>query len=696
MVNDITKALVEIYSVEGVADRLSVTVNTIYRWLRGKSRPRPKQEDLLRKLYDEHRENNNQINQSIDICLNELREVFHKTSRFSSRNEALEEIAKLFYAHMISIMKGEAGISSKLSTQKDKAAKELKKFVDLRLNEVVKNSQEYIFALNLKESENQFAQEIISIFENKLSIKEKIAQVAGTDILNDIFGKFLADSFVDEKQLGQYLTPQEIVSFATNLYFSETDICEAVDEKNGYIVDPSCGVGSFLAAYVDKVYKLLEGNDERETILKAIVENKIVGIDKSERMIKLALINMSMFGYSNTKLFLHNALDFSNIDLENKASLIVTNPPFGAEFSAKEAEKYCIASVWPNKKPARINSELLFIEQYIKWLKPGGTLICIVPDSILNNKGLYEILRKGISSEISIQAVISLPSNTFATTGTETKTSLLYLKKEPYDKTHQSYLAICENNGYDVVSAGAHKTKKYNGCSDLQEILDDYINKTENKGQWIAGLNGFDRWDAAYHATVSKKMMEKIVQKGLIQIKHVAELSTERFNPKRLREGEYFDYIEISDVDSNQLRTYGKKVLGSEAPSRARKVVHKDDIIISTVRPERGIVAVVDEDQDGSVCTTGFAVLRPKGMDSMVLALTLQSDFVIRQIKKYAMGISYPVIDEKDIMEIHLPLSKTDYSKYNNLTHRIKQLESELNSLRCEFKKSISLEMLEI
>ena len=58
---------------------------------------------------------------------------------------------------MISIMKGEAGISSKLSMQKDKSAKELKKFVDLRLNEVVKNSQEYIFALNLKESENQFA-----------------------------------------------------------------------------------------------------------------------------------------------------------------------------------------------------------------------------------------------------------------------------------------------------------------------------------------------------------------------------------------------------------------------------------------------------------------------------------------------------------------------------------------------------------
>lgn len=243
---------------------------------------------------------------------------------------------------------------------------------------------------------------------------------------------------------------------------------------------------------------------------------------------------------------------------------------------------------------------------------------------------------------------------------------------------------------------GAHKTKKYNGCSDLKEILNDYINKTEEKGQWVAGLNDFDRWDAAYHATITKKMMENIKQNGLVQVKDVANLSVERFNPKRLSEGEYFDYIEISDVDSNQLRAYGKKVLGSEAPSRARKIVHKDDIIISTVRPERGIVAVVDENQEGSVCTTGFVVIHPKEMDSMVLALVLQSEFVLKQIKKYAMGISYPVIDEKDFMEIYLPLKKTDYTKYNGVTDRIKQLENELCSLRAEFKKSISLELLDI
>lgn len=696
-INAITKILVEEYSVERVADRVSVTVNTIYRWLRGESKPQPKQEALLRKLYDDHGDgDNNELNRSVDICLNELREIFHKTSRFSSRNEALEEISKLFFAHIVSIMKGGDGISSRLKIQRNKSAEALKEFVDMKFGEVVKGNREYTFSLRMKESENQFADEIIDAFEKNLGRKENFDNIAGTDILNDIFGKFLADSFVDEKQLGQYLTPQEIVSFAINLYFADVEICEAVNEENGYIVDPYCGVGSFLTAYVDKVYKGLEGKKERGNILRGIIENKIIGIDKSERMIKLAMINLAMFGYANTALYLQNALDFSDIDLENKVSLIVTNPPFGAEFSAKEAEKYYIVSNWPDKKPAKVNSELLFVEQYIKWLKPGGVLLCIIPDSILNNKGLYEILRTGISDEISIQAVVSLPSNTFATSGTETKTSLLYLKKESYNKEHKTYLAICENNGYDVISAGAHKTKRYNSCSDLQDILNDYRNKTEKKGQWIAGLNDFSRWDAAYHATITKKMMEKIVQNGLVQIKDVAELSTERFNPKRLSEGEYFDYIEISDVDANQLRTYGKKVLGSQAPARARKLVHKDDIIISTVRPERGIVAVVDENQEGSVCTTGFAVIHPKAMDSMVLALILQSDFVIKQIKKYEMGISYPVIDEKDLMEIHLPLSGTDYSKYDNITDRIKRLENELSSLRSEFKKSISLEVLKI
>lgn len=44
---DITKDLVEKYSIEEVADKLNVTVNTVYRWLRGRSKPQPKRDCVI-------------------------------------------------------------------------------------------------------------------------------------------------------------------------------------------------------------------------------------------------------------------------------------------------------------------------------------------------------------------------------------------------------------------------------------------------------------------------------------------------------------------------------------------------------------------------------------------------------------------------------------------------------------------------
>ncbi len=695
-VSDITKVLIKEMQTEDLACRIGVSVNTLYRWIRNESNPRPKQEALLRKLYEEKKFETDNLNNAVDGCLNQLREVFHKTSRFSSRNEALEEISKLFFAHITSIMAGNDGLSNSIITDETKPAKCLRAFVNKQFctyaGELIDSDIQ--FELNIKESENKFAQEIIDIFERYLSNKELYKDAIGTDILNDIFGKFLADSFVDEKQLGQYLTPQEIVSFAIELLFCDIEKKELIDD--GYILDPSCGVGSFLTSYADKMYKSVESVSSRSEKLSKLIEKQIIGIDRSERMIKLALINLAMFGYTKSNLFMHNALDFNSVELQGNVSVIMTNPPFGAEFSATEVDKYRIVSEWPDKKPLKVNSEILFVEQYLNWLKPNGVAVCIVPDSILNNKGLYDTLRKGISKDICIKAIVSLPSNTFATTGTETKTSIIYFKKQPYNPNEKTFMAVCENVGYDVVSSGAHKTKKYNGKNELIDILQDYINQTEKIGRWVVGLNDFDRWDAQYHATISKKMQDAIETNGFLQIKDVASLSNERFNPKRLEEDKSFNYIEISDVDSNQLRVYGKEILSSEAPSRARKKVHTGEILFSTVRPERGIVAVIDEKQDGDVCTTGFAVIHPERIDSMVLAMILQSDFVAKQIKKYAMGISYPVIDEKDLMEIYLPITDTVEDKYSETVKKIKELEKELENLRFEFKSSIQTELMMI
>lgn len=694
---DIVKALASIVKPEEIALRTSVTASTVKRWITQQSIPQPRQEQLLREMHlDMFNEDNNKalLSRELDKGLIQLREVFHKSSRFSSRNEALEEISKLFFAHITSIMQNGSGICGKIVNTKGGEAKALREFVNSQFETSNKNDQriDSSIELRIKESENTFAAEIIAIFDTFFSNKKVIMQLKGTDVLNEIFGKFLADSFVDEKQLGQYLTPHEVVSLATELLYSELKLDEVIKDDFGLVLDPSCGIGSFLASFINKTYKECVSKKLRLN-LSDYIKKKVYGIDKSERMIKLALINLAMYGCSDINAYLKNALESDELNLNNNVSVIMTNPPFGAEYPSEELENYRIVTQWSEKKPKKVNSEIIFLEKYLEWLKPNGYLICIVPDSILNNKGLYQALRKGLTDEVSIKAVISLPSNTFATAGTETKTSLLFLQKKKYDPSEMTYLAICKNIGYDVVTSGTHKTKRYNDNSDLSEILQDYRQGTSTHGEWISGLNDYLRWDATYHASISKKFLEMVKANGFLKIKDIAKLSQERFNPARYEGDKIFRYIEISDIDSIQMRAYGKEVRCDEAPSRARKIVHSNNVIFSTVRPERGTVAVISASQDNYVCTTGFAVLETTAMEPMVLAYILQSEFVVKQIGKYAMGISYPVIDEKDLMEIYLPITKDDIRKYDKKAVELKEKELEVITLRERFKNDISADI---
>ena len=73
---------------------------------------------------------------------------------------------------------------------------------------------------------------------------------------------------------------------------------------------------------------------------------------------------------------------------------------------------------------------------------------------------------------------------------------------------------------------------------------------------------------------------------------------------------------------------YSNSVETSVAPSRARKLVKAGDVLVSTVRPERGTVGIVGSHQDGSVCTTGLAVLR----HNPILAVGVNLDGEIRPV----------------------------------------------------------------
>lgn len=198
------------------------------------------------------------------------------------------------------------------------------------------------------------------------------------------------------------------------------------------------------------------------------------------------------------------------------------------------------------------------------------------------------------------------------------------------------------------------------------------------------------RWDANYHASLSAEIEQRINHPSAsdIFVSDVAELSAERTDPRRWGTGT-FEYIEISDVDAQTCMVHPKSVPCSEAPSRARKLVHAGDVLFSTVRPERRTVGVVREDQDGAVCTTGFAVLRPQKIDPMTLAYLLKSDFVIAQVLRCNIGIAYPAIDESCLLDVLIPVRQEDLALLNTHAEAILSLEKQIHSMREDFSKAV-------
>jgi len=735
-IKTVLKAVLDAYAGDPqlLAVQLKASPVSVQRWLSGEAKPRPIYEAKLRGIHAElltkpgalkespptYRvtPHHPMISEAVDQTLRSIREILHKRGRLSSRSQALDELSKLLFAHVRGVRTNRGGISQRalsgLTQSGVGLAAALKTFVDEVIRESLPESLAHEvdlkdFELKLKPQEEELAQELIECFET-LQRQTSTFGFSGFDVLNEVFGKFLNDSFIDEKELGQYLTPPEVVRFMVDLavhHFSADDLETLSNPKHcaefGLILDPSCGVSSFLVETVHGLQTRLEERmtPEMQTLwLQNMLGRVLVGIDKSERMVRLALTNMAMFGFPAARLHLANSLARNGEDgkltesLVAKVKLILTNPPFGASFQGNDLVKYQIATNWSRRFPGRLDSELLFMERYLDWLAPGGQLVAIVPDSILTNKAVFEDMRRAIADKIDLVNVVSLPSVTFGAAGTTTKTSILHLRKKDRrnGKPARTGFAICQDIGFTVSTKANQRVKVVDGPGDLPAIFAEIVTPPSKPQfvKWLDNATSFERWDAQHHASLSVEIEKRLASRTDydLYVSDVAQLIDDRADPRRWAAKE-FNYIEISDIDLQTCAVYSNCVAVTEAPSRARKLVQGGDVLVSTVRPERGTVGVVGPHQDGSVCTTGLAVLRPTGIDPRTLAFLLKTDFVITQLMRNNVGIAYPAIDESCLRGVLLPARKEDLPRLEKQAREIAAQEERLYGLRKEFDAAI-------
>ena len=119
-----------------------------------------------------------------------------------------------------------------------------------------------------------------------------------------------------------------------------------------------------------------------------------------------------------------------------------------------------------------------------------------------------------------------------------------------------------------------------------------------------------------------------------------------------------FVYVDISSVDAATKSITGARTLSADAaPSRARRKIYEDDILVSMTRPNLNAVAKVPPSLAGEICSTGFAVLRagPK-LDPDYLFHFVQTTRFVDTLAGLTAGALYPAVTEAQVRQQPIPL----------------------------------------
>lgn len=180
----------------------------------------------------------------------------------------------------------------------------------------------------------------------------------------------------------------------------------------------------------------------------------------------------------------------------------------------------------------------------------------------------------------------------------------------------------------------------------------------ENK---FSTLQAASRFDAEFFSPRYQRVLQ-VLSKDSSCLSTVANLNERRFQPEKMKSSDTFHYIEIGSVRGDGLAD-SETIEVSEAPSRAQWIVESGDVITSTVRPIRRLSALVTAKQSGYVCSSGFAVLRPKAgvIEPEVLLTFLRLPIICEILDLQTTASMYPAISTTRLMEmpIVVPTSKT-------------------------------------
>ena len=284
----------------------------------------------------------------------------------------------------------------------------------------------------------------------------------------------------------------------------------------------------------DKFRKLQESTDPRirGSRVWRLSNTYIYGTDANDRMARTSKMNMIMHGDGHGGVHHHDGFINVNGIFEERFNIVLTNPPFGANVEPSDvilesditvseenygryAREYGdlykqaqariqaakgkpIASLFslPKSSESKVKTEILFIERCLDLLKPGGRLGIVLPEGVYNNPSLRYV-RQFCEDRAYIKAIVSLPPETFFSSGASVKGSLLFMQKytekqkADLDKTYAKSTEEIKAKYVEGISREVSrlqeiikktkKDKENEKRKEMQKHLKDYQKKMEGK-----------------------------------------------------------------------------------------------------------------------------------------------------------------------------------------------------------------------
>jgi restriction endonuclease S subunit len=162
------------------------------------------------------------------------------------------------------------------------------------------------------------------------------------------------------------------------------------------------------------------------------------------------------------------------------------------------------------------------------------------------------------------------------------------------------------------------------------------------------------RIDSDFFEPKYDRLQEHMYNLSAQSVGDMARLRQEKFSPQK---GVSFSYIEISDVNLSNGLCHASEVPGEEAPDRAQQIVRTGDIVVSTVRPLRGGIALIRPNQDGFVCSSGFAVLEPLRVSAEYLLVYLRLKPIRELLNRSNRASMYPAVTASDVLNLPIIVS---------------------------------------